>query len=213
MATELEIMIHAKTYLDKLANGINPLTDGVLPETDVVNQVRISRCLFFVSDVLRQVIDQGGLRRTPKAVKIPFELSAEQVSRFQLFERPAYISAITERINSLSENENMRRLSHRSIMTFLEREGYLVQFRDSQGRTKREPTDRGIGLGISTEERTGPYGDYKVVLYDRNAQQFILDHMNQIAKINQMAKKHQGDLNPDRKETTDPETGEIIIRE
>ena len=95
-------------------------------------------------------------------------------------------------------------------MTFLEREGYLVQFRGSQGRTKREPTDRGIGLGISTEERTGPYGDYKVVLYDRNAQQFILDHMNQIAKINQMAKKHQGDLNPDLKETTDPETGEII---
>ncbi len=27
MATELEIMIHAKGYLDKLANGINPLTN------------------------------------------------------------------------------------------------------------------------------------------------------------------------------------------
>ena len=95
-------------------------------------------------------------------------------------------------------------------MTFLEREGYLVQYRDAQGRTKREPTDRGIGLGISTEERTGVYGDYKVVLYDRNAQQFILDHMNQIAKINQMMKKHPGELNPDPKETTNPETGEII---
>ena len=46
MATELEIMIHAKGYLDKLANGVNPLTDEPLPETDVVNQVRISRCLF-----------------------------------------------------------------------------------------------------------------------------------------------------------------------
>ena len=43
MATELEIMIHAKGYLDKLANGINPLTNEMLPETDIVNQVRISR--------------------------------------------------------------------------------------------------------------------------------------------------------------------------
>ena len=60
MATELEILIHAKGYLDKLANGINPLTDEPLPETDVVNQVRISRCLFYVSGVLRQVIEQGG---------------------------------------------------------------------------------------------------------------------------------------------------------
>ena len=37
MATELEIMIHAKTYLDKLANGVNPLTDETLPDTDIVN--------------------------------------------------------------------------------------------------------------------------------------------------------------------------------
>ena len=34
MATELESLIHAKGYLDKLANGINPLTDEFLPETD-----------------------------------------------------------------------------------------------------------------------------------------------------------------------------------
>ena len=49
MATELEIMAHAKTYLDKLAGGINPLSDEPLPETDVVRQERISRCLSYVS--------------------------------------------------------------------------------------------------------------------------------------------------------------------
>ena len=210
MATELEILVHAKSYLDKLANGINPLTDEMLPETDIVNQIRISRCLFFVSDVLRQVIEKGGLRKTPKGAGIPFGLSAEQINRFQLFEQPIFISAITERINSLIENENMRKLSYRSITTFLEREGYLVQFSDSQGKTKREPTDRGIGLGISTEERTGLRGDYKVVLYDKNAQQFILDHMNQIAEINQMTKKQQSYANPEQTDAIDPETGEII---
>ena len=210
MATELEIMIHAKTYLDKLANGINPLTDEALPETDIVNQIRISRCLFYVSDVLRQVIEKGGLKKAPKAGKIPFELSAEQINRFQVFEQPIFISAITERINSLIENENMRRLSHRSITAFLEREGYLVQYNDSQGKTKREPTDRGIGLGISTEERNSLRGDYKVVLYDQNAQQYILDHMNQIAEINQMSKKQQSYANPEQTEAIDPETGEFI---
>lgn len=210
MATELEIMLHAKTYLDKLANGINPLTDEVLPEADVVNQVRISRCLFFVSDVLRQVIEKGGLKKTAKAMKVPFELTEEQLNRFPLSEQPLYISAITEMINSLIENENMRRLSHRSITTLLEREGYLVQYRDYQGKTKREPTDRGLGLGISTEERTGPHGNYKVILYDRKAQQFILDHMNQIAQINQMPKKPQNDAKPEQTETIDPETGEIL---
>lgn len=210
MATELEIMLHAKAYLDKLANGINPLTDEILPETDIVNQVRISRCLFYVSDVLRQVIEKGGLKKAPKAGKIPFELSAEQLNRFQLFEQPVFISAITERINSLIENENMRKLSHRSITAFLVREGYLAQYSDPQGKTKREPTDRGLELGISTEDRTSLRGDYQVVLYDKKAQQFILDHMNQIAEINQMTKKQQNDANPERAEKIDPETGEII---
>ena len=34
--TELEIMQHAKGYLDKLAKGIDPLTDQEVPEDDVI---------------------------------------------------------------------------------------------------------------------------------------------------------------------------------
>ena len=60
--TELETIAHAKSYLEKMANGINPLTGEAVPETDLINQVRISRCLFFVSDILRKVIEQGGVR-------------------------------------------------------------------------------------------------------------------------------------------------------
>ncbi len=58
--TDLEIMQRAKMYMDKLANGINPLDDSTLSENDIVNNVRISRCLFYVSDVLRQVMENGG---------------------------------------------------------------------------------------------------------------------------------------------------------
>ncbi|MBQ9769560.1 MAG: hypothetical protein IJW27_05085, partial [Clostridia bacterium] len=59
--TELEKIEYAKTFIDKLANGINPLDDSVINEEDIVNNVRLSRCFFFVSDILRQVIDNGGI--------------------------------------------------------------------------------------------------------------------------------------------------------
>ena len=39
--TDLEIMQHAKGYLDKLAQGIDPLTGQEVPENDVINNVRI----------------------------------------------------------------------------------------------------------------------------------------------------------------------------
>lgn len=42
--TELEKMQRAKMYIDKLANGINPIDDAAAPENDVINNVRLSRC-------------------------------------------------------------------------------------------------------------------------------------------------------------------------
>ena len=59
--TELETLERAKMYLEKLANGINPIDGSVIPDGDIVNHVRISRCFFYVSDVLRQVIENGGV--------------------------------------------------------------------------------------------------------------------------------------------------------
>ena len=210
MATELEILIHAKGYLDKLANGINPLTDEPLPETDVVNQVRISRCLFYVSGVLRQVIERGGITKPKKAPKIPFRLADTQLRNYQFFPEPIHISAIAERINSLIDQEYMRKLSHRSITTFLEQEGFLKSYVDTQGKNKREPTEKGLSEGISTEVRNGQYGSYQVILYNQHMQQFILDHMDQIAGIQLPTKPNYEATVQQNSEVIDPETGEVF---
>ena len=60
--TELEKIEYAKTFIDKLANGINPLDDTAIPENDIVNNVRLSRCFFYVSTILQKEIDRE--RRT-----------------------------------------------------------------------------------------------------------------------------------------------------
>ena len=38
--TELETLVRAKTYMENLANGINPLNDVVISEHEVVNNVQ-----------------------------------------------------------------------------------------------------------------------------------------------------------------------------
>ena len=62
MKMDLKVVAHAKEYIDDLARGINPLTKEEVTENDVVNQVRISRCLYYVSDVLEAVLHNGGVR-------------------------------------------------------------------------------------------------------------------------------------------------------
>ena len=38
--TELEKIAYAKSFIDKLANGINPLDGTPIPDDDVANNVR-----------------------------------------------------------------------------------------------------------------------------------------------------------------------------
>lgn len=60
--TELEKIEYTKGFVDKLAEGINPIDGTPIAEGDLLNNVRISRCMYYVSDILRRVIENGGPR-------------------------------------------------------------------------------------------------------------------------------------------------------
>ena len=66
---ENEKLLKAKSYLDKLANGINPITNELASENDTINNIHISRCLFYVSDVLRNLIENNNNTQKKKNSK------------------------------------------------------------------------------------------------------------------------------------------------
>lgn len=91
--TEVEKIAYARSCIQKLANGINPVTGEEVSEGDVINQVRISRCLFYVSDILGQVVENGGISaRKKKAHKLPFQLDYQARDAFRYSETPIPIS-------------------------------------------------------------------------------------------------------------------------
>lgn len=183
--TELETMQRAKMYLDKLANGINPLTDQPAPDSDCINQVRISRCLFYVSDVLRKVIENGGnIGKTEKIKKQPFTISHETLKSFRLSSTPIPVSEITKRINELVAESAMTKLKYTSITSFLLQSGFLAQAEAGDGEKTKAPTKQGNTIGITSEERVGQAGTYRVTVYNTEAQQFILDNIDAIIEIN-----------------------------
>lgn len=173
--TELETIARAKQYLDKLANGIDPLTDLPVAENDVVNQVRISRCLFFVSDVLRQVLENGGIG---KGSKVPFSTTPEQLARVQFSSEPLRITELCQRITDATGQANMTRLAPATILDWLESLGMLAKTADADGKQKRRPTSAGNQLGITESMRSGRMGDYVAVLYNEAAQHFIVDNLD-----------------------------------
>ena len=193
--TELEKIERAKMYMEKLANGINPIDDTVVPDGDIINQVRLSRCFFFVSDVLRQVIENGGIRPTVvprKPQKCPFELPFERRSQFAYSEKPIPISEIGKRINALVDSEDMQKCSYSDILAWLITLGMMEWVDLPDGKRTRQPTEAGRKMGISVVERIGDKGPYQAVVYDVAAQQFIVENLDAILPAADMQTELQG---------------------
>ena len=188
---ELEKMIYAKSWTDKMANGINPLTDEAVKDDDIINNVRISRCLFYVSDILRQAIDNGGINPAfssqPKVTSsdelYPFAISTEELKKFEYSDTPINITALTKRINTLVDTERIKKLSNNKILNWLLQIDFLYEETTPEGRKKRRPTEMGLSVGITEELRSGMYGEYKAVVYNRTAQEFIIDNLHAVCDV------------------------------
>ena len=181
--TELEKIAYAKSFIDKLASGVNPLDDSPIPDGDLCNQVRISRCFFYVSDILRQVVENGGVAPAPapararRPERAPFALTPEQVATFPFSDRPIGITELTKRLNSLIDHESVQPIKYRSIIMWLMSIGMLEGADGRYGSATRCPSEEGTRIGITIEQREGPNGPYFSILYSREAQAFILDNI------------------------------------
>ena len=178
--TELEKIAYAKSFIDKLANGINPLDDRPIPDDDIANNVRLSRCFFYVSDILRQVYENGGVTKSKRVRKIPFAVTLEQLEKFEYSAEPIAVSEIARRIYAMADNENMEKVSYRQINQWLLNIGMLCLHDFGGKKPVKRPTEEGNQIGIMVETRMGRYGEYQVVLYNEDAQRFILDHLEAV---------------------------------
>ena len=180
--TELEKIRYAKRAVEKLANGINPFTGQGVPDDDTLNQVKVSRCLFYVADILRQVEENGGVaKKGKKSAKQPFSLSPDSLRNFQFSSTPISLTEFLERLNSLIDKDNMKKLSFKTLSGWLVEMGFPEN--GSGRRWEKHPEahrGRECTLGIHTESRMGQQGPYTVVVYTKDAQQFMLDNLDAV---------------------------------
>ena len=192
--TELETIERAKMYMDKLSAGINPLDGARIPDGDIANHVRLSRCFRFISDILGRVIENGGV--TPPPVKskdkLSFSLTPEERSRFHFSTTPIPASEIAKRLNALTDRADMGKISYMKITVWLMDAGFLEPLTMPDGKDARRPTAAGNALGIPVEERTGATETYQVVVYDLQAQHFVVDNLEAIMAFDQIRLERQG---------------------
>ena len=176
--TELEIMQRAKMYMEKLAQGIDPISDQEIPEDSVLNNVRLARCFFYVSGVLDQVIARGGnVKKTPKK---NFYVTEEELRRLNPSPEPIRITQFVELVMNAINDPDRKKLKTTTITDWLIEKGFMSKQADTDGKSKRLPTAMGEQIGLTVKLREGQYGTYQAVYYSEEAQRFLLDHLQEM---------------------------------
>lgn len=186
--TELEKIALAKSYIDALAQGINPIDKSLIPADDVTNNVRVTRCLFYVSDILSQVIENGGTAtRIKRYETVPFGLSDEARKSLVPESGRVTVRDMTAKINSFIDESTTKKLKNTTIGAWLLSIGMLENVTDSTGKSTKRPTDAGREAGIYTIDKISQYGvPYKTVCYNEEAQQFVFDNIEALAHQNRL---------------------------
>lgn len=177
--TELETMQRAKMYMDKLAQGIDPISGQELPEDSALNNVRLARCFFYVSGILEKVIQNDGhIGAKPRINRADFVITPPQLAAVILPSQPLRISEFADLLHQAAGGDPEMRKPNTTMLTdWLLSKNFLEKVPGNDGKAQRLPTPAGNALGISIQIRQGQYGEYRAVYYDQNAMRFLLDNL------------------------------------
>ena len=160
-------------WIDKLANGVNPIDGSPVHQEDIVNNIHISRCLFYVANLLENI----GAKKPSikKQYELEFQLTQEGASKVYITDATG-IAMFVREINKVIP-ENMKPLSAIQVTEWLASVGYLEERQRNDGKRYKTPTELGTSIGITTIWKEGRQGGYLAVSYDANAQNFILENL------------------------------------
>lgn len=163
----------AKTFMDSLANGVDPV-NNTKADTGTLYDEQVISCFRYISDLL--AID---IYKAEKKIKVSnrFYITDEQSAELKPYSYNCKVSELAVEINRVTEVNNTKKFSATWINDWLEVEGYL---RKSE-LNSRIATEKGMQLGITSEyhQRDDGYG-YYLNLYAEQAQSFVFNHLSDI---------------------------------
>lgn len=172
-----EKLVTAKVWIEKLANGINPLNDELVKDDDLINNVHISRCLFYVAELLDEIKAGTTIERKSR---IKFFLSSKDAANIHIA-APNGIANFVRLVNGYIPAE-MKPLSASQVIKWLRNEGLLQEVPREDGHKTNLPTEKGNSMGINIEvQRNSDGSDYQRVVYSVDAQRFLLNNIESIA--------------------------------
>lgn len=173
-----ERMELAGEYLERLTEGIFPMSGEIAETESDLNNPEIVRSLYLILDVYKDLVKEC---TTKKRTVTKHMFPLECLDNFTYLKDLSITPFVTQ-LKELSGILNVKGLSIKQISDWLKKNDYLEDTVDKMtGEKTTQVTDAGKEKGIYTELRKSRFGqEYEVIMYSEDAQLWIVDNMSMI---------------------------------
>ena len=173
--TDIDILKRAQEYIQKLSQGINPLTDEPTAESDVTRQPRIQNCLAYLAQYLSVRVTKEEHMCEPVR-KGGFSITEEEKAALFSVDGTVYLKDMVDHINSVAAKKGCYKFQPKWLNDYLLNIG-MLKIQDGH----KIPTEEGVKLGITPIKRVSEkIGVYYVNTFSAEAQQFIMDNIDAV---------------------------------
>lgn len=180
MVDEFEKMEKAKNVLLKISKGVDPLSGEAIAENNFLNDPRIIRCFYFVTEVLDNVI-QGVYRKTGS--RLPdFIITPEQKQRVTFPEGKIGVNEFSRQINQYIDTNASKKLTGMDLNKKLKKMGILTDKIIENGKTRTVINPNSAKYGLEMENRKYNGMEYEMVVINDQGKKYLLDNIETIMK-------------------------------
>lgn len=166
---EKETIANLQESVEKLAQGVNPFTGEIARDDEILNDVKVSRCLFAVNGVLKELLN--GKTSAKKSKKHKFEYRAELTPQIKIEDYSISLSQIVRNILEVYGKEV--KLTYYDLAQVLYKRGLFV---DNPEETPRMiASEKAEQYGIFLKRVHGNAGDRWQTVFDQNGQRYAID--------------------------------------
>ncbi|WP_100333584.1 hypothetical protein [Bacillus alkalisoli] len=177
MENNTERLIESKKMIKLLANGINPLDHTPVRESCLLNDPRIIRQLFFLSEYLENdVTTKKSTKRKPST----FIISKEEKDQVELPVGLIGINEFAQAINKVINLDVSKKLNGAVINRKLRSMGILSVETVDNGKKRTVPNDKSAGYGIESITKHYNNEQYQQVVFNDIGKKFLLDNIESI---------------------------------
>ena len=171
---EIKLLKKSKFYMEALSQGINPFT-GEYFDDSLLQNIKLQSCFDYISDVLADIIEMGGINSVKRKKIGRFIITKEQSDKIAYSKEPIGINALAERINDVIDLNKSDKITGNKLANIMYELGYLSQV---DGTKQKCINEKSAEVGIKDIDREDYSGrKYKQIVYSTEAQKFVVEKL------------------------------------